>query len=462
MVYKTQIRLKMKQFSFTRSNIKMLVLVQLLLAGSFSIGFAQDDKFGSDPDMCKQNLSLYREYYKQKNYQDAIMGWRWVFANCPAASKNIVINGPKIIQHQIKKNEENAELKKAYIDTLMMVYTKRIELYPADKAYTLGKKGMDLYTYDKANDAGAFAALKEATDVGEMETDAYVLMRLYTAGMKLLKAKEIEMDAMYDLYDQVSAIIDHQLKAFPAGTSEKDNDYEKVTKSQTSIDQNFERIAKEDQYIALMQPKVEDAPEDAKLLEKVTGMMVKRKWTSNPFYLEASERLYKLAPSTVAAYNLYEGHMKKGNSSEGAKFLQESIKLETDNAEKADKLLKLAKVYGSQKNYSQARTTANEAAGLKSGWGEPYMFIGSLYLSTAGSCGSTPCDTKYGIFAAEDMFIKAKSTDASIAAEANKKIGSCKKYYPIAKDCFFEGIKAGDKVKVGGWIGVETTARIAS
>jgi tetratricopeptide (TPR) repeat protein len=280
--------------------------------------------------------------------------------------------------------------------------------------------------------------------------------------MKLLKAKEMEMDAMYNLYDQVSAIIDHQLKAFPEGTTEEDKGYKKVTKSQTSIDQNFERIAKEDQYIALMQPKVEVAPDDAKLLEKVTNMMVKRKWTSNPFYLEASEKLYKLAPSTVAAYNLYEGHMKKGNSSEGAKFLQESIELETDNSVKGEKLLKLAKVYGSQKNYSKARSTANEAADLKAGWGDPFMFIGSLYLSTAGSCGSTACDTKYGIFAAEDMFIKAKATDASISTEANEKIGSCKKYYPIAKDCFFEGIKAGDKVKVGGWIGVETTARIAS
>jgi hypothetical protein len=60
------------------------------------------------------------------------------------------------------------------------------------------------------------------------------------------------------------------------------------------------------------------------------------------------------------------------------------------------------------------------------------------------------------------MFNKAKSVDSSIADEANKKLASCKKYYPVAKDCFFEGIKAGDKVKVGGWIGVETTARIAA
>lgn len=453
----------MKQFSFTRSKIKSLVLVQLLLVGTFGAGFAQDDKFGADPDLCKQNLSLYREYYKQKNYEDALLGWRWVFANCPASSKNIVINGPRIVEHQVKKHAENAKMRKAYLDTLMMVYDKRIELYPEDKGYALGKKGMDLYDYADEDFTEAYSTLKESMTVDGMESDAYVLMRLYTAGMKRLKAKQMEMDEMYDLYDEVSAAIDHQLKKFEfvEGAKEDDKDYQKLIKAQSSIDQNFERIAKEDQYIALMQPKVEAAPSDAKLLEKVTGMMVKRNWTSNPFYLDASEKLYKIAPSAVAAYNLYEGHMKKGNTSEGSKFLQESIKLETDKTEKADKLLKLAILHGSQKNYSAARSTANEAAAVRPGWGEPYIYIGGLYMSTSTSIGSTPCDTKYGIWAAEDMFMKARSVDASIAGEANSKIASCKKYYPIAKDCFFEGIKAGDTVKVGGWIGVETTARIA-
>ena len=127
----------MKRYSSTLTNMSMLVLVQLILLGSFS-AMAQDDKFGSDPDKCKENVSLYREYYKQKNYEDAILGWRWAFANCPAATKNIVINGPKIIKHQIEKHKDNPEMRKAYLDTLYMIYDKRIELYPKDKGYSLG------------------------------------------------------------------------------------------------------------------------------------------------------------------------------------------------------------------------------------------------------------------------------------------------------------------------------------
>ena len=451
MVYKTQIRIIMRQFSFTRTNLKMLVLVQLLLVGTLGAS-AQD--FGADPDKCKENLSLYREYYKQKNYQDALIGWRWVFANCPASTKNIVINGPNIIEFQMKKYADNPAVKNAYYDTLMMIYDKRIEIFPEDKGYALGKKGMDQYDYAEEDYTDAYNTLTESMKADGLAADGYVLMKLYLAGMKRLIAKEIEMDVMYDLYDQVANIIDHQYKQNP---DEKETS--KLDKVLEIIDQNFERIAKEDQYIELMEPKVIEAPTDASLLEKVTNMMVKRKWTGNAFYLEASEKLYKIKPTASAAYNLYEGHARKGNDVESTKFLNESIKLETDKNEKADKLLKLAKVYGSQKKYATARTSAEEAAATKPGWGEPYIFIGDLYLGTSASCGDNACNQKYGIWAAEDMYAKAKSVDANIASEANQKIASCKKYYPTTKDCFFYGLKAGDKVTVGPWIGVETTAR---
>lgn len=446
----------MKNHSFTLTNITMLVLVQLLLIGSFG-AIAQDEKFGSDPDKCKENISLYREYYKQKNYGDAIMGWRWAFANCPEATKNIVINGPKIIEFQIEKNKDNAEVKQAYLDTLWMVYDKRVELYPDDKGYALGRKGMDQYEYAGEDYSQAYATLMESMKVDKLETDPYVMMRLYMAGMRMLVDKKLEMDVLYDLYDEVSTALDHQRKT----QADDEKAISKIEKAQEVIDQNFERIAKEDQYVALMQPKVEAEPENAELLEKVTSMMVKRNWLNSDFYLDASEKLYKLNPSTVAAYNLYEGHAKKGNSAQATKFLEESIASETENEAKADKLLRLAKLYGSDKKYSSARTKAQEAAGLKAGWGEPYLYIGDLYMSSSNSCGSDDCTRKYGFWAATDMYNRAKSTDSSIAAAADKKLSAVRKYYPVAKDCFFINIQKGDKVTVGGWIGVETTARFA-
>ena len=446
----------MKKNSFTLTNISMLVIVQLVLMGTMNSFAQEDDKFGSNPDKCKESVSLYREYYKQKNYVDALPGWRWSFFNCPTATKNIVINGPTIIESFVKKNKANPELKKAYLDTLWMVYDKRVELYPDDKGYALGRKGMDMYDYAEEDYTDVYNTLTESMKTDSLETDGYVMMRLYMAGMKRLVAKQIEMEVMYDLYDEVSTIIEHQLKGTP-----DEKDLKKINKAQEVIDQNFERIAKEEQYVEMMAPKVEAAPTDAALLNKVISMMTKRKWTGNDLYLNSSELSYKLKPSATAAYGLYEGYAKKGNDAESTKYLEESIKLEEDNTEKAEKLLKLAKVYGSQKKYSSARSTAQDAAGLRSGWGEPYIYIGDLYLGTTSSCGDNACNQKYGVWAAEDMYLKAKSVDSSLAGNANSKIARCKKYYPVKKDCFFIGLEGGATVTVGGWIGVATTARFA-
>ena len=81
-------------------------------------------QFGQDEVTCKQNLSVFREYYKQKNYADALSPWRWVYFNCPASSGNIYKNGPKIIKDRIKKDPEN---KDSYVDTIMMIFDQRIQ-----------------------------------------------------------------------------------------------------------------------------------------------------------------------------------------------------------------------------------------------------------------------------------------------------------------------------------------------
>jgi hypothetical protein len=74
----------------------------LLLIIWISFNISAQSKYGTDENACKENLSMFREYYKQKNYQDALSPWRWAFKNCPASSGNIYKNGPKIIKEKIK------------------------------------------------------------------------------------------------------------------------------------------------------------------------------------------------------------------------------------------------------------------------------------------------------------------------------------------------------------------------
>jgi tetratricopeptide (TPR) repeat protein len=424
----------------------------MLASGS---AFAQ-----SDQSECLQNISLYREYFKQKNYDDAIVGWRYAFLNCPASTpsiKNAYINGPTIIGHFIDKNKDNAPVLKAYVDTLMMVYDKRIQLYPDDEAYALGRKGIDQYQYAGDDMSGAYTTLRKALTLGKNETESTAVLRLYQAAMKQLTDKKLEVETLFELYDEVSGVI-----SFNLAKGEADKNYKFYLQAQEVVDQNFERIAQEDQYVQLMRPKVAASPSDAALLEKVANMMSKRKWTSNPFYLEVAESLYKINPSATAAYSMYEGYMKVDKSTEAMKYLEEAAKLEKDPATRAEYLLTQAKILGSKGAYSSARVKAQEAAGLKPSWGEPLIYIGGLYFSQSRACGSDACSQAYGYWAAEDMFIRAKSIDSSVAEEANKQISKVRGYFPSQKDCFFLGIQEGQTVSVGGWIGVDTKARFAN
>ena len=62
-------------------------------------------------------------------------------------------------------------------------------------------------------------------------------------------------------------------------------------------------------------------------------------------------------------------------------------------------------------------------------------------------------------FVVIDKLQRAKAVDPTVADKANELISTYARYTPKAEDLFMLGIKAGDRVTVGGWIGESTTVR---
>ena len=87
-------------FCITTLNLPAHLLQQAGFNFETSNCFAQKGRFGATPEdsiQCVQNLSLYIEFFKQKNYNDAIVPWRWLMANCPRSSKKMYVNGVKLM-----------------------------------------------------------------------------------------------------------------------------------------------------------------------------------------------------------------------------------------------------------------------------------------------------------------------------------------------------------------------------
>ena len=92
-------------------------------------GFAQG-KYGADSAKCITNLSFYQEYFKQKNYDEALPSWRNAYKFCPpTASQKMLVDGATLLRRLINKNANNAAYRAALVDSLMTVYDKNPSIY---------------------------------------------------------------------------------------------------------------------------------------------------------------------------------------------------------------------------------------------------------------------------------------------------------------------------------------------
>ena len=74
-----------------------LILFAVIAMVAGGNAFAQG-KYGADSAECIKYLSYYQEYYKQKNYDDALRNWRKAYKLCPgSASQNMFIHGTTLM-----------------------------------------------------------------------------------------------------------------------------------------------------------------------------------------------------------------------------------------------------------------------------------------------------------------------------------------------------------------------------
>jgi len=427
----------------------LLIGTAFILFGS-AASFAQtESKYGTDSIACITNLSLTNEYYKQNNYPDAIGPWRWVFANCPASSKRIYLNGANMYESFIKE-AKTPEAKSPLIDTLMMIYDQRIK-YFGEEGFVLGKKGLSLYDYAPERKKEISEMLKKSIDLEGKESGPVVLYKYFQVNTELYKENAITKEDVIDVYDNVSELLDANIEG-PNG----DN----YDKARMNVETFFGPFATCEDLINIYTPRLDATPNDPALLRKVVNLFSKKGCNDAEIYMKAAESLYKIEPSSKAAFSLARMYAGKNMNTKASTYYSEAIELESDNDKKSAMLLEYADFnMRALKNYSQAKALAIRAASIRPSWGRPWLLLGDIYFTS-----STTCDDDFGgasvFWAATDKYLKAKSVDPSMADDANKKIATCSKYYPKQEDVFFHGLKDGDSYAIKCWVNETTTVRV--
>jgi len=412
-----------------------------------SDGIKAQSKYGTDSVNCVMNLSLYREYYKQKNYDDALKSWRWVYNNCPASSRNIFKNGPTLIKYMIKKNSGNDI---AYIDTLMMIYDKRIQVF-GKEGYVLGRKGADLIKYDPTRYEQAYKILSKSIDLQGDQSEAGTLLAYFKTTTLMEKKSKVDKQFVLESYARVAEIIDHNI----SNNSKKD----KYIQAANIIESLFAPYANCEDLIRIFAAKFNASTEDVDFLTRITKLLDSKECADNQLYFDAATRLHELAPSALSASKMGKLNIVRKKYTVAIDYFKQAVALEEDVNVKARYYLELAEAYRISGSYSTSRMIAFKSAELRPEWGEPYISIANIYISSAKECASSDFEKESVYWVAVDKFIKAKSVDATLTEKANKAIATYSKYFPNTESCFFNGVESGQSYKVECWINETTKVR---
>lgn len=420
-------------------------------------GFEDGSKHGHGEDSvrCIMNLSLYREYVKQDNFELAKSSWAIVYSECPKASLYIYIDGIKIIENSIK-NEQDATLKAELVDSMMRIYDKRIKYY-GKKGYVLGNKGVDFIKYSEntaENMQKGYNWLKESIQLEKTNSGPAELVTYMQASKVLFSAGVINGGQVVSDYGTITDIIDQIIKKGGKGSAN-------MEKAKPSIDQIFENsgAASCDDLVPFYAKKFKENPNDIDFLKKSTDLLRATKCNDSKLFFDMISKLNSVEPTAKLAYELAKLNFAKENLSEAARYHKQAIELDQDNIQKAKNYLELGDVTRRLGDFVQARNYALKSIELDPSSGYPYLLIGTMYASSENTCGENEFDQKAVYWVAVDKMMKAKSIDAKLTEDVNKFIESYKARFPDNETIFFYGHTEGETYTVGCWINEKTTIR---
>ena len=418
---------------------------------------------GQDSINCLQNISIYTEYVKTNNFQDAYTPWKAVFDETPWAQVGTYTNGAKILRALIAAEKDGAK-QKEYFNLLMKVHDQRIQYLDklntlsrtkSSKGDIMGTKAHDYLSMGGQDMNAAYEMFAEAVASEKHNLPYYVLMEFVDVSARKTKIDAAHKEQLVQDYIAASGYANEALKA-----AKKESAKKNYQTAKDNIDAYFinSGVATCDNLQEIYAPKVEENKGNIEYLKSVITVMQKLGCKESEAYFAASEYAHAIEPTAATAFGCGAMYYKKGDIDKSIQYFDNAIELEQDPIKKADYLYSAAAVLFANKQLSKAKQYARKAIESNGASGKAYILIAQMYAASPNWSDEAALN-KCTFFAAIDKLQKAKSVDPSCAEEADKLIRSYAAYTPKDEDLFFIGLKKGNSVTIGGWIGETTTIR---
>ena len=438
--------------------MKKLAFVILTISALFLATnvFAQG-KYGADSAKCITNLSFYKEYFKQKNYDEALPSWRNAYKFCPpTANQNMLIDGTTLLRRLIQQNAKNAAYRDALVDSLMTLHRTRAQHYPKYAVTTFNNMGQDMFNYIKNNPQRLYDGMEFIINSNKHEVRPSFLLFDLQSAIDLFQAGKLDAETVINTYQRNNDLLD-QIK--PANDAEAEQ-AAGVKKDMGSLFATS-KVASCETLIELYTPRLAADPENLQLAQSIVKTMgMTEDCDNNDLFLQAVTTMNKLDPSASSSYYLSRLHGARGNYSDAITYLESAIAgLEPGDSKAGDWTYELATLCfkggqsGKAFEYASKVATENEALA-----GKAYFLIGNIWGSTR--CGGDEIARRAPYWVACDYMAKAKAADPSLTDEANRYISQYSVYFPETAEAFMYDITKGQSYTVVcGGMRATTTVR---
>ena len=423
----------------TGGKMKKIVL-------SLSLAFLSAASNAQNDNKCAANYSIYKEFLNVESYHNAVNSFRIVLDECPKFSTTVYIDGVKIYKGLISKTPDES-LINAYVDTIKLIYSKRIENY-GEEAQCLSRMAFDVMKLRKADTAysEAFNIFENSVKLGGEKTDIATYTAYFQLATTLSAQKKLTNEKLFDVIVPNLLII------------KKGESNEKTEKLFSTLTKNLSRLNYQADFDRLFDEKF-SLPETADQIRLLSNVMTEINCEGSKLFALSAEKLYAENPTAEAAALIARFNRKNKDYEKASQYYIEAVSKETDNMKKASYLYESALVANYQKKYSSAVSFAKKSLELNPQNAGSYLLIGAVYGSNANLFGKDDFDRRQIYWVAADYVAKAKKIDNSLSEQADQLLKKYSALFPNKEDAFMHSVKAGDVVKVTAFDNETTTAR---
>lgn len=407
-------------------------------------------------------FSIFQSNFRNKDYPFALKFGRWILCSKPKTIEgHPSFNLSRQLDHfatiysEIAKGETDPAIKASYLDSAIMVYDDKLELYKddADLIYqTHQRKGrfyLENYSYINDGLAKAYEEFQLMFDINPEKTTT-IAQGYY---VKTLIPNYINKGQR----EKAQAVISEASK-YATGSLAND-----LNKFQKDLFENPDDVL--EYYLPILEKKPHD-------LEALKAVETAYKQLDNQDELIKIQRtLHETEPTYKSAMALAESEKGNARYANAIELYKEALGMADDNDQKKQINLDIANAYIGMEQIKTADSYIDTALDIDPNFGRAYIAKSRVYSQAISSCTADrklEAKDRMVYWLVIDYLNTAKQKDPSVTNTVNAQLPNYEAVVPTGEDKFLrlDDLKNGQKVKIDGsvapcysWINKTTTVR---